>query len=207
MRKKTFSILVSLICLSLAFSFILPAKSISAQTDESIVSDSDVLLNDFPDMDVNFAILELLEKLPDEVASKGIEKSVEWFNKNKGNEFAGQKFIADGEYLKLSPDFDEPVMSTLSVSGCIWGIGKAIAMNALPWSKILKIKKAVKIMGGTRVVANALIKAYKHQRNLGYSRAKSIKKAINVTKRALPAEYAKHWVEFFSLGVVQKECF
>ncbi|MBD2786847.1 hypothetical protein ID849_19650, partial [Xenorhabdus sp. 3] len=56
MRKKTFSILVSLICLSLAFSFILPAKSISAQTDESIVSDSNVLLNDFPDMDVNFAI-------------------------------------------------------------------------------------------------------------------------------------------------------
>ncbi|MDV3451206.1 hypothetical protein VSS76_13440 [Bacillus safensis] len=57
------------------------------------------------------------------------------------------------------------------------------------------------------MVANALIKAYKHQRNLGYSRAKSIKKAINVTKRALPAEYAKHWVESFSLGVVQKECF
>ncbi|MGT4652318.1 hypothetical protein [Bacillus cereus] len=93
------------------------------------------------------------------------------------------------------------------MSRCIWGIWKAIAMNALPWSKILKIKKAVKIMGGTRVVANALIKAYKHQRNLGYARAKSIKKAINVTKRALPAEYAKHWVEFFSLGVVQKECF
>lgn len=29
------------------------------------------------------------------------------------------------------------------------GITKAIAMNALPWSRYLKIKKAVKIMGGT----------------------------------------------------------
>ncbi|MFP7312129.1 hypothetical protein [Bacillus safensis] len=195
-RKKPFSVFVNFICLSLALSVILPAKSIFAQTDENIVSDEDLLLNDFPDMDVNFSLLELIEELPDEVASKGIDESVKWLNKNKGDEFVGQEFIADGEYLKLLSDFNEPVMSTSSVSGCIWGIGKAIAMNALPWSKILKIKKAVKIMGGTRVVANALIKAYKHQRNLGYSRAKSIKKAINVTKRALPAEYAKHWLSF-----------
>ncbi|MFM9745515.1 hypothetical protein ACKI2C_49025, partial [Streptomyces brasiliscabiei] len=92
----------SLICLSLALSFILPTKSISAQTDGNIVSNENELLNDFPDMDVNFSILELLEKLPDEIASKGIVESVDWLNKNKGNEFVGQKFIADGEYLRLS---------------------------------------------------------------------------------------------------------
>jgi hypothetical protein len=77
------------------------------------------------------------------------------------------------------------------------GIAKAIAMNALPWSKILKIKKAVKIMGGTKVVAKTVVNAYKHQRNLGYGKTKAIKRALDVTKRALPAEYAKHWVEFF----------
>lgn len=59
-------------------------------------------------------------------------------------------------------------------------------------------------MGGTKVVAKTMFNAYKHQRNLDYSRAKVIKKAINITKRALPAEYAKHWVEFFSLGAVKK---
>lgn len=152
-----------------------------------------------------FRVLNLLEEMPDSVAESGIEAGVEWLNANKGSDFSGQKFVAKGEYLDL---VEYPnVIKPASVGGCIWGITKAIAMNALPWSKIVKIKKAVKIMGGTRVVANTVIKAYKHQRNLGYGRTKAIKRAIDVTKRAVPREYVKHWVEFFSLGVVKKECF
>ncbi|MDC4434379.1 hypothetical protein NQ626_18290, partial [Acinetobacter baumannii] len=35
---------------------------------------------------------------------------------------------------------------------CISVVGVAIASNAIPWAKILKVKKAAKAVGGIRVV-------------------------------------------------------
>ncbi|PAD92341.1 hypothetical protein CHH52_10155 [Shouchella clausii] len=151
-------------------------------------------------------VMDLFVAIPDEIIEYGtMNDGIEWLNANKGPEFEGQIFVADGDSIVLEVDPD--YIGVMGVGDCIWAIGKAIAMNALPWAKIVKIKKAVQIMGGTRVVANTLINAYKHQRNLGYSRSKAIKRAIDVSKRAVPRVYVKHWVEFFSLGAIQKNCF
>ncbi|WP_117168887.1 hypothetical protein [Paraliobacillus sediminis] len=207
MKKKVLKFFTGLICATLIVASVGPsvaeAKSGVVQSNEQ----EEILENELQDIDASLDILTLIEDLPEEIAENGINESVIWLNDNKGETFANQEFVANGEYLELKDVTNKNLIQMASVGGCVWGIAKAIAMNALPWSKILKIKKAVKIMGGTKVVAKTVINAYKHQRNLGYGRAKAIKRAMNVTKRAVPGEYVKHWVELFSLGVVKKQCF
>lgn len=206
MNKNFLKTFIGFICFVMLLT---PVSTSFAQTKNDIEElpneDQKILENELQEIEGNLHILELIEELPEDIAESGIEEGVKWLNANKGVEFAGIKFIDNDGYLDLVEN--DATFGTYSIGGCVWGITKAIAANALPWSKILKIKKAVKIMGGTKVVAKTVVNAYKHQRNLGYGKAKAIKRALNVTKRALPAEYAKHWVEFFSLGVITKQCF
>lgn len=207
MNKKLFKLITGLICLVMLVTPIsTPLAQEKGDLDELSNEEEELLENELQEFQGSLLILELIEELPENIAENGIEEGVAWLNTNKGEELQGIKFINDNGNLNVIEDNDS-LISTFGVMDCAWGIGKAIAANALPWSKILKIKKAVKIMGGTKVVAKTMVTAYKHQRNLGYGKAKAIKRAINVTKKALPAEYAKHWVEFFSLGVVKKHCF
>ena len=42
--------------------------------------------------------------MPDAVANSGIDSGVEWLNENKGSEFAGYTFIADGDNLTAVAD-------------------------------------------------------------------------------------------------------
>ncbi|MEB8265316.1 hypothetical protein [Mammaliicoccus sciuri] len=43
----------------------------------------------------------LLEKMPDDVADKGIDSAVQWLNANKYSEFKGYKFVNVDGSLKL----------------------------------------------------------------------------------------------------------
>ncbi|SDY12762.1 hypothetical protein [Thermoactinomyces sp. DSM 45892] len=166
-------------------------------TDAEIVTESEKLAG------VSETVMTLFEQIPDGIIDA--EEGVKWLNENKGQEFNGYKFVVNDELVSLVEIKDK--LTQESFWSCSTAIVSAIAMNALPWAKILKIKKAIQIMGGTKTVVNAITTAFKHQRNLGYSRANAIKRALNVTKKALPAEYVKYWMEFFSLGGVVKGCF
>jgi hypothetical protein len=173
---------ISLIC---AVLFLSPVSTTFAQAqnapEELSNTDQDLLENELEEFESSLLLLELIEDLPEEIAEKGINEGVAWLNQNKGEDLANITFINNNGYLDMEGNTN-PLISTYSIGGCAWGIAKAIAMNALPWSKILKIKKAVKIMGGTKVVAKTVVNAYKHQRNLGYGKTKAIKFVLNFYK-------------------------
>ncbi|HDA0860675.1 TPA: hypothetical protein R8C90_002740 [Staphylococcus aureus] len=81
--------------------------------------------------------------MPESIAEKGIDEGVKWLNKNKGDEYIGYIFINENNNLKLIKDPDR-IQPRANLTACISAIGVVIASNAIPWAKIIKVKKAIK---------------------------------------------------------------
>lgn len=206
--KKSIKQLVIVICFSLIFTTItIPIAN--AKESSNDVSSEQVNVEAQNMKRTLEPLLELIDQMPEDVAEQGINSGVEWLNVHKGNEFEGYEFVADGENLTAVKTVQESIgpFIVLSTWSCISSAGKAIAVNAIPWAKILKVKKAAKLMGGLTSMTKTIITAYKHQRNLGLSRTNAIKKAVLVSTKALPGETQKAVVEFFELGDVVDNCF
>ncbi|MEG7970004.1 MULTISPECIES: hypothetical protein [Bacillus cereus group] len=203
--SKSFLRLGILFCSFLMFStiFSFPVANAEVKTTKN---EAKQIESEIEDYEALSPLLELVEKMPDAVANSGIDSGVEWLNENKGSEFAGYTFIADGYNLTTVADNLNGSLRGVSWD-CISSAGKAIAVNALPWAKILKVKQAAKLMGGINSMTKTIVTAYKHQRNLGYGRGNAIKRAVSVSTRALPGETQKAVLEFFELGDVIKNCF
>ncbi|HGH0791610.1 hypothetical protein O0K47_02605 [Staphylococcus pseudintermedius] len=105
--------------------------------------------------------LTLIEKMPDSVANQGIDSGVKWLNQNKGKSYEGYSFVNENNHLKLVQD-DNAVVYKANWGACISVVGVAIACNAIPWAKILKVKKAAKAVGGIQKLTKVVVTAYKH---------------------------------------------
>ncbi|MFP7233229.1 hypothetical protein SFC70_14885 [Bacillus subtilis] len=184
--KKSIKQLVIVICFSLIFTTItIPIANAKENSNE--VSSEQVNVEAQNMKRTLEPLLELIDQMPEDVAEQGLNSGVEWLNVHKGNEFE----------VKTVQESIGPFI-VLSTWSCISSAVKAIAVNAIPWAKILKVKKAAKLMGGLNSMTKTIIRAYKHQRNLGLSRTNAIKKAVKVSTKALPGETQKAVLEFFS---------
>ncbi|HDV6066177.1 TPA: hypothetical protein RJJ80_000395 [Staphylococcus pseudintermedius] len=76
---------------------------------------------------VDSATLDLLDKIPMEVAEKGTKASAQWMNEN--SDLKGT-FIADGEYVKFFPEGTK--ILARSAGTCTWEVTKATALNFIP---------------------------------------------------------------------------
>ena len=134
--------------------------------------------------------------MPDSVANKGIDSGVKWLNQNKGYDYKGYKFIATDGNIKLVPNGKTVV--TYGKEACALASGNAIAQNVIPWTKILKVKKATKPVGGIQKLSWKIKVAYKHQRNLGKSRKVALKSGTKVAMKAFPKATKQAVLELFS---------
>lgn len=149
--------------------------------------------------------LGLIEKMPESIANQGIDSGIQWLNKNKSEEYSGYKFIAKNGNIQLVQVSKN--ISTYGAGACATAVGVAIAQNAIPWAKILKVKKAAKAVGGIQKLAGKISTAYKHQRNLGKSKTAALKSGTKVAMKAFPEATRSAVIEFFSLGAVGTTCF
>lgn len=99
--------------------------------------------------------------------------------------------------LKSTAPSNKSTVRTLDWGACISAVGVAVVSNAIPWTKILKVKKAAKAVGG---MTKMITTAYQHQRNLGLSRTNALKKAVSISARTFPEDVQQALIEFFSLG-------
>ena len=134
--------------------------------------------------------------MPDSVANKGIDSGVKWLNQNKGYDYKGYKFIATDGNIQLVPNGKTVV--TYGKEACALAIGNAIAQNVIPWTKILKVKKATKPVGGIQKLSWKIKVAYKHQRNLGKSRKVALKSGTKVAMKTFPKATKQAVLELFS---------
>ncbi|MDE9992551.1 hypothetical protein O0I32_12605, partial [Staphylococcus pseudintermedius] len=124
---------------------------------------------------------------------------------NKTHDYDGYKFVSKNGDLQLVEDGKGVI--TYGAGACVAAVGVALAQNAIPWAKILKVKKAAKAVGGIQKLAGKISTAYKHQRNLGKSRSAALKSGAKIAMKAFPEATRSAVIEFFSLGAVGAACF
>jgi len=93
------------------------------------------------------------------------------------------------------------------VLGCAAAIGTALVLNAIAVSKILKIRAAIKAVGGVRNFARILVRAYWRARRRGYSRWGAIKYAAKRAAQISGRDIVDALLSLFSLGAVVDACF
>ncbi|NPC90831.1 hypothetical protein HOO54_01290 [Bacillus sp. WMMC1349] len=201
---KTFKYIIIFMCTCLLFS---TAVSLPMAKAESLSNEINAEAEQLENVFGPFA--KLIDEMPTDVAERGIEAGVKWLNENKGSDFKDFNFIATEEGLKTIEINNNHTFKTQSFLSwpCLSSIGKALISNAIPWAKLLKVKKAAKLMGGINTMVKTVVRAYKHQRNLGRSRMGALKKAIRISTKAFPGETQKALLEFFNIGDVFYRCF
>ncbi|KAI4252432.1 MAG: hypothetical protein L6R42_007965 [Xanthoria sp. 1 TBL-2021] len=91
--------------------------------------------------------LRTIEDIPDSVLDDGPEAVTKWANEHQPN-------IQLAVRSELTPR-----QGWAQIAKCAFAIGKAIAENAFPISKLRRLRELVKVLGGAKEVAKMLLKA------------------------------------------------
>ncbi|MFY2153219.1 hypothetical protein ACOSZA_09865 [Mammaliicoccus sciuri] len=200
--KKYIFILLTFAMFNLAISpYIVAAEEQSDTSDQS--DDVEKTLELLSDEDN--PTLDLIDEMPMQVAEKGTFESAKWLNEHntklKGN------FVADEEYVKFVPE--KSGITVESAGSCAWEVTKSTALNFIPWAKILKVKQVAKGLGGFAKLTKLIYNSYKHQRNIGLTKKKALKKAVKnvVSSNKFGNAKVEAVYQFFELDGVFKECF
>ncbi|MCD8898496.1 hypothetical protein [Mammaliicoccus sciuri] len=200
--KKYISILLAFSIFNLAISpYVIEAKEQSNTSNQSDEIERTLELLSETDNPT----LDLLDEIPMHIAEQGTYESAKWLN-DHNTELKG-KFVADEEYVKFIPEKSKIVQR--SACSCAWEVTKSTALNFIPWAKILKVKQVAKGLGGFAKLTKLIYKSYKHQRNIGLTKKKALKKAVKNVVSSKKFGNAKVEVvyQFFELDGVFKECF
>ncbi|QOK25941.1 hypothetical protein IIE26_20020 [Cytobacillus oceanisediminis] len=150
-------------------------------------------------------ILGAIEKIPNGIVKQGPQKTAQWLE-NK----TGLYVTVDSEenlfFSETAPP-EEGTIQALSVSGCVAAVGIALVSNGLPFSKILKVKDAIKALGGVTKAVSKIKSYYDKYRYNGFSRSDSIRKALNSASDGLAASTKSALLDFFNLTNVVANCF
>lgn len=132
-------------------------------------------------------VFSAIEEIPDPVLDRGDEAASRW--------------------LQRRLEEDGSVFQTQGFWGCVKAIGVALASNAIPVAKILKIKKAIRAVGGVRNFVSILQAAYNYARRRGYSRLGAIKFAAHRAAEVSGVDVVNALLGLFSLDGVVRACF
>lgn len=200
--KKYIFILLAFAIFNLAISpYIIEAKEQSNASNQSDEIEKTLELLSETDNPT----LDLLDELPMHIAEQGTYESAKWLN-DHNTELKGT-FVADEEYVKFIPEKSKVVQR--SAGSCAWEVTKSTALNFIPWAKILKVKQVAKGLGGFAKLTKLIYKSYKHQRNIGLTKKKALKKAVKnvVSSKKFGNAKVEAVYQFFELDGVFKECF
>ncbi|MDN4636555.1 MULTISPECIES: hypothetical protein [unclassified Bacillus (in: firmicutes)] len=150
-------------------------------------------------------VLKSIEKIPNAVLGKGIEATAEWFENETG--LFVSIYYREGEGFLKFGEQDPNVIRTSNVAGCVTAVGIALVNNAFSFTKITKIKSALKALGGTTKAVKKIKKHYDEYRYGGFSRYKAMDKALHDASKGLNKDVKDALLDFFSLTGIVANCF
>lgn len=137
-------------------------------------------------------LFHAIEIMPDSVIAQGPETIVNFIDENTSDDIQVQQ---QGEFV------------TFGVVGCVSAFGLAILTNAIPFTKIAKVKDAVKAAGGATTFVRTLISTYNTARDDGSSVGNAIQQGVNAAASAAGPEARRALLDLFNLGNVYSACF
>lgn len=186
------------------FSMVAPSFASAIDTSDAVPTKNERLA-DSEMFDQTENVLKSIENIPNAVLDKGIEATAEWFEKETG--LFVSIYYRDGEGFLKFGEQDPNVIRTSNVLGCITAVGVALVSNAFSFSKITKIKSALKALGGTSKAVKDIKKWYDKYRYGGFSRYKAMDKALDKVSKNLNKDVKNALLDFFSLTGVAANCF
>jgi predicted DCC family thiol-disulfide oxidoreductase YuxK len=138
------------------------------------------------DYDGLVEVFSAIDEIPASVIARGDEATRRWLAHRLG-------------------DVDDPQRQ--GVFGCAAAIGTALVLNAIVVSKIIKIRAAIRAVGGVKNFARILVRAYWRARRWGYSRWGAIKYAAKRAAQVSGKDIVDALLSLFSLGSVVDACF
>lgn len=186
------------------FSMVAPSFASAIDTSDAAPTKNERLA-DSEMFDQTESVLKSIENIPNAVLDKGIEATAEWFEKETS--LFVSIYYRDGEGFLKFGEQDPNVIRTSNVLGCITAVGVALVSNAFSFSKITKIKSALKALGGTSKAVKDIKKWYDKYRYGGFSRYKAMDKALDKVSKNLNKDVKNALLDFFSLTGVAANCF
>ncbi|WP_061860206.1 hypothetical protein [Priestia megaterium] len=192
-KKK---IILMLTAFTLAFSSLGLVSIASAEETEN-PEDATFENEDFDQVET---VLSAIENIPDEVVEQGEEQTVQWLR-----EQTRMNLVLEDGIIKLATQKPE-ITPFFSTSGCIGAVGMALLTTGFPAAKILKVKKAIKALGGTSKFVQAFYKSYKLYRSYGNSKSTAVKRAVNSIGSGLKADIRDALLDFFGISNIIANC-
>ncbi len=137
------------------------------------------------DFDELTEVFAAIEGIPDSVIKRGDRAVRQWLRRRLG--------------------LDEP--SPKGFWGCVRAIGFALVSNAIPVAKILKIRAAIRAVGGVGNFVRILRLAYATGRKKGYSRWGAVRYAAKRAAAASGRDIVDALLGLFALDGVRRNCF
>ncbi|MEK4581898.1 hypothetical protein [Bacillus sp. FSL R12-0074] len=200
-KKKFLPVLIG----TFLFSSVVPGISFAAETKNAKVEQQQQQAIDNEMFSQSKTILQAIENIPNSVVEQGPQKTAEWLQ-NKTGYYVSIDNKENLIFNEIDPAKSKNIQS-FSASACIGAVGVALVSNGIPFTKILKVKSALKALGGTANAVSKIKKYYDSYRYNGFSRNDSIKKALNKASSGLAGDTKAALLDFFNLSNVIANCF
>ena len=154
-------------------------------------------------------LLYAIEQIPESVVLEGTDSIIKWFEENVEN----REILNAVELVKnTNPDeigaiLDNGGISTFGALDCGIAIATAVVSLVFAPTKILKIKDAIKALGGAYKLAEKAVDYYKLYRDTwGLGRLESWEKAIKLATKQLAPDLQEALLDFLMISTVTAAC-
>ncbi|MBC2371438.1 hypothetical protein HBP98_05380 [Listeria booriae] len=152
------------------------------------------------EMEVVEKIYTAVEEIPESVVNSGESNTIEWLEEETGYPVA----VTNDEQLQFYVQ-DPNQVTTFGAIGCAVAIGTAIVAFGFPAAKILKLKAAMKALGGATKFAKQFYISYKYYAK-SRSKGAALKKTVNSIGKNLKADMRNALLDLLGIGAIIDQC-
>lgn len=207
--KKYFPFFIAFL---LAFATITPSFA-SAKEEGEIDAPAGSLEGELLSPDSDFVkFLEGIEQLPASVEKQGPEKVASWLTEKTGVEVTtnGDNLVvpslSDVDVKESKTSADSSAIQPAGAWECITAIGLMIGTVGFPVTKIVKLKKAIDLLGGVKKTVDRIYSKYKSLKKQRWRTVDAWKEAVKRTTNNLPKDVGEAFLDFFNISNVIRQC-
>ncbi|MGH0951349.1 hypothetical protein [Bacillus mycoides] len=193
-KRKFLPVLISIFLLNSLVPIISSASEVESKSIDIELKKQEIDTKIFNQSEI---ILKAIEDIPNYIVKQGPQETAKWLETTTGYPVSidnNENLIFNKQRVKRS-------------WGCAGAVGVALVSNGLPFSKIFKVKSALKALGGTNAAISKIKKSYDSYRYNGFARSDSIRKALNSVADGFAANTKASLLDFFNLTNVIANCF
>ncbi|BBW96472.1 hypothetical protein ACPVTF_07980 [Geobacillus icigianus] len=190
--------------LSFLLSFVLILSTLGgagiaqAQVEENYMEEW--IEEELPQLDDYEQALSIIEQIPESVVLEGTDAIINWYKENIDD----PAVLAAIQYQYNQTNQGE--FKIQGVVGCVSAVGVALVTLAWAPSKILKVKEALKALGGTAKFVSTAINYYKNYRKLKYPRTIAWERAVNAAAVNVAPSLKEALLGFFGIASIVDAC-